>query len=678
MKKICIGLLAILISIPVLLLAPDSVSADTGTVIDRVHIEVDVPVDGVSLKSTAAVYEFMDSKNMEMINANTATEVVDIYWYKTTDPANVLSKGYKAKLGESYNVTVVIKAKDGYVLDADLYTKKNLVNGSAADTFSGTMANGDAVWLFDSTFTTIPAASGKPVIVIKEINLTPYEGNPMEIVLEVTNATNVKYQWQITYGDYDGSGWGGAVDLDDNKGYRGTKTNHFKIHSYFGDTFDEDLSFGKARCKVTSDNGTAYSQPVWYTLRDRQVVNGFTLTGLDTPVLGKKPDYILNSADSSKYDVKKVIWYGPKDSNGVSPEMKSNSTFVVGEYTCKIIVETTDAYKIDDSYYGKVNGTDYIINTIHGKDQPIYGPDTYYVNVPFKVTEIPLSQISASVAVPAAGNLPENAVSVTNGITATETNWSMMDDRGRYIDLKEGETFAADTTYRCMICMKLDEGYTFASSLKPYINGKEVSFSMLKGDDYRWLECRFRTEAIEVPDIPDNPFTDVSENDYFYKAVLWAVENKITAGLTDTTFGPEVTCTRAQAVTFIWRAAGKPEPTGDKTPFVDVKETDYYYKAVLWAVENKITVGTTDTLFSPDANCTRGQIVSFLWRAEGRPDTNGDNPFTDVNENDYFYEAVLWAVENKITAGLTPTIFGAGSPCTRGQIVSFLYRNAVN
>lgn len=163
MKKICIGLLAILISIPVLLLAPDSVSADTGTVIDRVHIEVDVPVDGVSLKSTAAVYEFMDSKNMEMINANTATEVVDIYWYKTTDPANVLSKGYKAKLGESYNVTVVIKAKDGYVLDADLYTKKNLVNGSAADTFSGTMANGDAVWLFDSTFTTIPAASGKPV-----------------------------------------------------------------------------------------------------------------------------------------------------------------------------------------------------------------------------------------------------------------------------------------------------------------------------------------------------------------------------------------------------------------------------------------------------------------------------------------------------------------------------------
>jgi len=678
MKKIRISILMILMLL-LLLFTSEKVDASENTVIDRVHIELDVPVNGVALKKSARVYEFVDSKNMEMKEANTASKVYDIYWYKTTEPGKVLADGYKAKLGESYLVTVVLQEKDGYEFIDNLYTKNNLLNGKSADVFIGAKPNGDEVWLFESTLTTIPAANGKPVVVVKDMELAPYEGNPMEIVIDVTNATNVKYQWQIVYGDDDG--WSGEVDLDDNAAYRGTKTDHFKIHSYFGDTFDEDLNFAKIQCKVTSDNGTAYSQQVWYTLRDRQMVNGFSLTGLNEPKIGETPDYNINSADSSKYYVKKVIWYGPKTTDGTYPEMSGNSTFKAGEYSCKIIVSTTDSYKIDDSYYGSVNGKKYVMTVVHGKDSIPYGPDSYYVNVPFTVSEISLDRLSAIVADPAVGVLPGNAISDTKGVVAAETEWSKVDSRGRYIELKEGETFEAGTTYRCSVCMQLETGYTFAPIFESYINGKAAKVGMLKGEDYRWIEYHFvvekeDTDEPDVPDIPVNPFTDVKESDYFYEPVLWAVENGITAGLTDTVFGPDNSCTRAQAVTFMWRNAGEPEPKSNNNPFVDVKENAYYYKAVLWAVENGITSGKTATTFCPKENCTRAQIVTFLWRSEGKEMIVRNNPFSDVKESDYYYNAVLWAVENGITSGKTATTFGPKEDCTRAQIVTFLYRNA--
>ncbi len=173
----------------------------------------------------------------------------------------------------------------------------------------------------------------------------------------------------------------------------------------------------------------------------------------------------------------------------------------------------------------------------------------------------------------------------------------------------------------------------------------------------------------------DNPFTDVAEGQYYYKPVLWAVENNITAGLSATEFGPGESCTRAQIVTFLWRAAGRPEATTGTNPFTDVPSDAYYTKAVLWAVENNITAGLSATEFGPEETCTRAQIVTFLWRAFGRQEpTTTTNPFTDVSSNAYYAKAVLWAVENNITAGLSATEFGPDSPCTRGQVVSFLYR----
>ncbi|MBR4087601.1 MAG: S-layer homology domain-containing protein [Clostridia bacterium] len=170
-----------------------------------------------------------------------------------------------------------------------------------------------------------------------------------------------------------------------------------------------------------------------------------------------------------------------------------------------------------------------------------------------------------------------------------------------------------------------------------------------------------------------NPFVDVKKSDYFYAPVLWAVEKEITNGMDATHFAPNNSCTRGQVVTFLWRAAGKPKASGSN-PFKDVKKGDYFYDAVLWAVEKGITNGMDATHFAPDATCTRGQIVTFLYRAAGKPKVSGSNPFKDVKKTDYFYDAVLWAVKNEITNGMDATHFGPASTCTRGQVVTFLYR----
>jgi uncharacterized repeat protein (TIGR02543 family) len=175
----------------------------------------------------------------------------------------------------------------------------------------------------------------------------------------------------------------------------------------------------------------------------------------------------------------------------------------------------------------------------------------------------------------------------------------------------------------------------------------------------------------------ENPFTDVEEGNDYYEAILWAVENGITKGTSATTFSPAMDCTRAQVVTFLWRAAGSPEPTTTENPFTDVEEGTDYYKAILWAVENGITKGTSATTFSPAATCTRAQVVTFLYRAAGQPElTTTENPFTDVETGNDYYNAILWAVENGITKGTSATTFSPSVTCNRAQIVTFLYRNA--
>ena len=170
----------------------------------------------------------------------------------------------------------------------------------------------------------------------------------------------------------------------------------------------------------------------------------------------------------------------------------------------------------------------------------------------------------------------------------------------------------------------------------------------------------------------ENPFADVFENDYYFNSVLWAVTNGVTAGTSDITFSPDVTVSRAQMVTFLWRAAGSPAAEGSN-PFTDVSVSDYYYNAVLWAVANGVTAGTSDTTFSPDAPVSRAQAVTFQWRAAGGPAVSGES-FTDIPEGAYYGPAVTWAVANGITSGTGDHQFSPDAPVSRAQAVTFLYR----
>ena len=170
------------------------------------------------------------------------------------------------------------------------------------------------------------------------------------------------------------------------------------------------------------------------------------------------------------------------------------------------------------------------------------------------------------------------------------------------------------------------------------------------------------------------PFEDVPADAYYYDSVAWAVTRGVTSGTSATTFSPDAIITRAQAVTFLWSAAGKPEPTITENPYSDITEADYFYKSVLWAHENGITTGVGDGCFGPNLTANRAQIVTFLWQAKEQPEAGADNPFVDVAESDYFYRPVLWAAQNGVTSGVDADHFGPLNECTRAQVVTFLYK----
>ena len=191
------------------------------------------------------------------------------------------------------------------------------------------------------------------------------------------------------------------------------------------------------------------------------------------------------------------------------------------------------------------------------------------------------------------------------------------------------------------------------------------------------LLCSFSI-LVQTEAAAHNPFTDVAQTSFCFTPVLWALENNVTSGTSATTFEPNASCTRGQVVTFLWRAQGSPEPKSSLNPFVDVSSKAFYYKAVLWAVENGVTAGTSATTFGPDEPCTRGQVVTFLYRAMGEPAVRAQgHRFTDVSSSGFYYTPMLWAVENGVTSGTSATTFEPNSTCTRGQVVTFLYRTLV-
>ena len=224
------------------------------------------------------------------------------------------------------------------------------------------------------------------------------------------------------------------------------------------------------------------------------------------------------------------------------------------------------------------------------------------------------------------------------------------------------------------ITVKPDSGYQLDDLTVTDKNGKELKLTDKGNGKYTFTMPASKVEinATFVKEVETSPFSDVSTSAYYYEAVKWAQEKGITGGIGNGLFGPNQPCTRAQIVTFLWRAAGSPEPKS-MSSFSDVSADSYYAKAVAWAVENGITTGTGDGKFSPDATCTRAQSVTFLFRAIGKL-VDSKAEFSDVLTDSYYANAVAWAVENGVTNGIGDGLFGPDNSCTRAQIVTFLYR----
>ena len=251
-------------------------------------------------------------------------------------------------------------------------------------------------------------------------------------------------------------------------------------------------------------------------------------------------------------------------------------------------------------------------------------------------------------------------------ILLTETKGGVLAVRYKYAS--KGDTVTITVTP--------DAGYELDALTAEDKNGKELALTDKGDGKYTFpmpgsqvtVTARFKQTDTGT----ENPFTDISKNDYFYDAVLWAVEEGITSGTSDTTFSPNVSCTRAQMVTFLWRVSGFPKAS-ITNPFTDVSADAYYYDAVLWAVEQGITGGTGDGKFSPDAPCTRAQMATFLWRAAGSPaPASNVSAFTDVPEGSWYAKAVQWAYEQNITNGTGDGKFSPDATCTRAQMVQML------
>ena len=220
-----------------------------------------------------------------------------------------------------------------------------------------------------------------------------------------------------------------------------------------------------------------------------------------------------------------------------------------------------------------------------------------------------------------------------------------------------------------------DAGYQLDKLTVTDKNGNVLKLTD-KGDgkySFTMPDGKVEIKAVFAKKVETSPFDDVSADAYYNQAVQWAQEKGITDGISSNLFGPKQPCTRSQIVTFLWRAAGSPEPKGTAAGMTDVVPGSYYAKAVAWAVENGITTGTAEGTFSPDATCTRAQAVTFLARAQNAKAT-GKTAFSDVPADSYFADAVAWAQANGVTTGTSETTFSPDNDCTRAQIVTFLYR----
>ena len=473
----------------------------------------------------------------------------------------------------------------------------------------------------------------------------------------------------------------------------------------------------------SSDNGTTYTKippatPGTYTVKVESGNPNYTLTGTTTAALtiSAPPDKTAVSSSNVVVAPASLVYDG---------SAKSYTATYGGISEWIIVYYDSDGAKLDSA---PVNAGDYTV-TINGVGKSSYAS----ITKKFTITPATLTITADNKSIYVGGTLPEytytvsglvgedklttaptvtcsNADANTAGTYTITASGAVAGDNYTitYVDgtltvrtKSTGGGGGGTTTYAVAvdsakngsvsvspksagkgttvtITVKPDSGYELDDLTVTDKNGDTVKLTRKTDTQYTFtmpaskvtVEASFTT----IEEQPTVSFVDVPTSAYYYDAVAWAVENGITNGTSATTFSPDASCTRAQMVTFLWRAAGSPKSTGGN-PFTDVSASAYYYDAVLWAVEQGITNGTSATTFSPDATVTRGQTVTFLWRAGGSTAASGGS-FADVAADAYYAPAVQWAVANGITNGTSSTTFSPDNACTRGQIVTFMYRDA--
>ena len=532
-----------------------------------------------------------------------------------------------------------------------------------------------------------PEITPKPLTagMIADIPSQHYTGHPIHPAPEIKDGNTVLEKdkdFTYSYDTNTSPEQGGKVTITGNGNYKGSASKNFDIDS----TITEDdlaglnipTSLVTVKCKTTGDSKAYGAIPGGFTLGKPYMEKGVlkAIVYLNLPAYKDKYDADTgkthenaegegnpHAAFTLKYVKNK--W----ELDGSFPAVvllvtcngsHENQTYTVtfdgnGGVPSFIRMDTIDQklselptathsgrYSFDGWYTEKNGGTKITTATLFDKDTTVYAHWTYTGSTGGGgVTTYPITVKSAK-----NGDVTANHKSAAKGTTITLT---VDPDKGYVLDtltVLDGKDKD----------LKLTEK-----------NGK---FTFTMPASKVTVAATFKTSA----PTGKNPFVDVPAGSYYEDAVIWAVGKGITTGTSATTFNPNGICTRAQAVTFLWRAAGSPAAKSAVMPFTDVKAGSYYYDAVLWAVEQGITKGTSDTMFSPDATCTRAQIVTFLWRSQKSPAAGMANPFADVAADTYYIDAVLWAVKHNITVGTTVSIFSPDEECTRAQIVTFLYR----
>ena len=384
---------------------------------------------------------------------------------------------------------------------------------------------------------------------------------------------------------------------------------------------------------------------------------------VNPPMAGYHPATTAKSADTSRYKAT-AVYFCPLNGGAEGPKMTAADSFVLDQsYRVHVRLTPVGEWAFSDETPATINGL-----VAESEGVSMGGDAWYYVDL--TATEAPAC--AATVARPMPGQHP-----VSRGLSGDPDVFTVAvvqynpvkSDGSLGAALSETDVFQPNQVYRAILVLCPVGGWKFSKDTKVTVNGVKATFLLANSNNGRGMYY--------VDMKCENPFVDVTEADYFFNPVMWALGHlpQVTAGVDAAHFGPNNNCTREQIVTFLWAANGKPEPEGTGSGFSDVAADAWYYKPVMWAVENKVTSGLPDGSFGVGKPCTRAQAMTFLWASKGKPAPSSmESTFSDVSSSDWFCKAILWAAENGITKGVGDGLFGVNNTCTRAQIITFLYK----